>query len=261
MPILEIFLLTLSFTILLIYWVWLYAVKIENFSIIDCAWSAGFGIHALLFLNFSGGYRPRKILAFAMLGLWSFRLAYYLTRRIAKHHPIEDTRYQSLRKHYGAGYKISFLKFFMFQAVSISALTLPFIFVFNNTSENIALIEHIAILSFCIFLACESLADWQLNNFKSKPENKNLVCNVGLWKYSRHPNYFFESCIWLSFYLLALGTAQMWWAFYAPVTILLLLLKVTGVPPSEQQSLKTRGDAYREYQKKTSVFVPWFNKN
>lgn len=261
MSISAIFLITLGFTILLVYRVWLYAVKIENFSIIDCAWSSGFAIQAILFLNFTEGYRPRKLLAFTMLALWSLRLAYYLTYRIVKHHPEEDTRYQNLRTQYGADYRKRFLKFFIYQGVSISVLTLPFLFVFNNASENMALIEYIAAAAFFVFLAFESLADWQLNHFKAQAQNKGRVCNTGLWKYSRHPNYFFESCIWFSFYLFALGTPQMWWAFYAPAAVLFLLVNVTGVPPAEAQALKTRGDAYREYQKTTSAFVPWFKKS
>lgn len=256
----EIFFITLGFTFVLIYWVWVWAVKIDNYSIIDGAWSAGFLIHVLIFLTLAQGYQSRKILFFSMMGLWSFRLAYFLTKRISSHHPKEDTRYEQLRAEYGNNFKKRFLYFFMMQAVSISILTLPVIFVFNNTSESIGLIEFIGLGAFVVSLLGESLADSQMNGFKSKPENKGKVCNVGLWKYSRHPNYFFESCIWFSFFVFMLGTEGLWWAIYAPLIILTLLLKVTGVPPSEAQSLKSRGDAYREYQRTTSVFVPWFPK-
>ncbi len=195
------------------------------------------------------------------MGLWSIRLGYYLSKRIAAHHPQEDTRYANLRAQYGANYEKRFLYFFLMQAVSVSILTLPVIFVFNNPNQSLNLIEFIAIGAFLISFFGEVISDSQMNSFKNIPANKGMVCNVGLWKYSRHPNYFFESCIWFSFYLFWVGTQGIWWAVYAPLTILALLVKVTGVPPSEAQSLKSRGDAYREYQRKTSMFIPWFPKN
>jgi steroid 5-alpha reductase family enzyme len=260
MSTLEIFLITLGFTFILIYWIWIWAVKIENFSIIDAAWSGAFFIHCVIFFGLSYGYTFRKMIFLAMMGLWSIRLAYFLTKRISSHHPQEDTRYAQLRAEYGASYKKRFLYFFMMQAVSISFLTLPAIFVFNNMNESLHILEYLGLFLFAVSLAGESIADQQMNAFKSNPANKGKVCNVGLWKYSRHPNYFFESCIWFSFYVFMLATPGLWWAIYAPLTILFLLLKVTGVPPSESQSLKSRGDAYREYQQKTSVFFPWFPK-
>lgn len=261
MAILEVFLISLSFTIILIYWVWIFSVRVNNFSTIDAAWSGGFFVQALLFYTFSSAPSNRKLLFFSIVAIWSLRLCYYLTKRIKSHHPQEDTRYLQLRQDYGENFKKRFLYFFLMQAVSISFLTLPFIYTFNNSSPSLSLFEWVGFALFMVSLLGESLADSQMSNFKNNPANKGKVCNVGLWKYSRHPNYFFESCIWFSFYIFMLGTPGLWWAIYAPVTILILLLKVTGVPPSEAQSLKTRGQSYVDYQKRTSVFVPWFPKN
>lgn len=252
----EVLILTLLFTILMIYWVWIYAVRIENFSIIDVAWSAGFFVQAVLFLSLSSGYLVRKLLLFLMISAWSLRLAYFLFRRIRSHHPQEDTRYARLRKEYGAAYKSRFLRFFMMQAFSISLLTLPMVFVFNNPAPELAVVELAGLLAFMFSLAGESVADRQMSRFKADPKNKGKVCDVGLWKYSRHPNYFFESCIWFSFFIFMLGTPGLFWGIYPPLVILFLLLKVTGVPPSEAQSLESRGDLYRDYQRRTSIFVP-----
>ena len=254
MSILEIFLLTLIFTSVFVYRVWVLAIKIENFSIIDGAWSLGFFLQTLLFFSFTDGHQSRKIIFLLMVGAWSLRLSYFLISRIRRHHPVEDTRYAQLRQQYGAGYQRRFLIFFMYQAVSISILTFPFIFVFRNT-EALTNFEIAGLVAFIISLLGESLADYQLKRFKALPKNKGLVCDVGLWKYSRHPNYFFESCIWFSFFIFMLGSGLVW-AIYAPLLILFLLLKVTGVPPSEAQSLKTRGDLYRDYQGRTSTFFP-----
>jgi steroid 5-alpha reductase family enzyme len=258
MSLIETLLLTAGLTIVLFYWVWVYSVKIENFGVIDAAWAGCFTIHALVFFNFSGGFLPRKLLFLLLIAVWSLRLAIFLAKRIKSHHPQEDTRYKKLREEYGTNYKNRFLYFFMFQAVSVCILTAPMIFVFNNPNPNIGLVEWIGAVCFFVSLAGESLADNQMSRFKVQANHAGKVCNVGLWRYSRHPNYFFESCIWFSFYIFMLGTPNLWWAVYAPLIILGLLVKVTGVPPSEAQSLATRGDAYREYQKKTSVFVPWF---
>lgn len=256
----HIFLITLVITLVIMFFTWVYAVKIENFSIVDAVWSFCFVVHAAVFDLFGEGYTNRKYLMLFMLGVWSCRLGFYLAKRIASHHPQEDTRYLKLRADYGTNYKLRFLLFFTYQALSVSFLTGPFIFVFQNTNPEISILEWIGLAVWGIAVVGESIADNQMNSFRSNPDNKGKVCDMGLWKYSRHPNYFFESCIWWGYFIFMLATPGLVWAIYAPITILLLLLKVTGVPPSEAQSLRSRGDAYRKYQARTSVFVPWFPK-
>ena len=260
MTTIEIFSLTLTLTVLLMFTAWIWALKIENFGIVDAFWSFGFLIHALIFYFLTDGDITRKTLMLVMIGVWSFRLGCFLTVRIAGHHPAEDTRYTKLREEYGQYYKKRFLILFLYQALSISFLTLPFIFVFKNNSLKINPLEIIGFIVWFLALAGESVSDYQMNIFKAEPKNKGRVCNIGLWNYSRHPNYFFESCIWWGFFIFMLGTEGLMWSVYAPLTILGLLFYVTGVPPSEAQSIKSRGDLYREYQKRTSVFVPWFKK-
>lgn len=258
MPLIEILLLTAGLTIVLFYWVWVYAVKIENFSVIDAAWAGCFTVHGLIFYKLAWGHQQRKLLFLAIISLWSLRLAYFLAKRIKSHHPQEDTRYRKLRQDYGANYKKKFLYFFMFQAISVSFLTLPMAVAFANSTGNLSSVEWLGVICFLISLVGEAVADGQMTRFKRQAANAGKVCNVGLWRFSRHPNYFFETCIWFSFYVFMLGTDGLAWAIYAPLTILILLVKVTGVPPSEAQSLASRGDAYREYQKTTSKFIPWF---
>jgi steroid 5-alpha reductase family enzyme len=107
-------------------------------------------------------------------------------------------------------------------------------------------------------LAGESLADLQLSQFVARPENRGKICQVGLWRYSRHPNYFFEWTIWVSYFLFALGQPYGAWTFYCPLIMLHFLVNVTGVKLSERGSLARKGDAYREYQRTTSAFFPWF---
>lgn len=255
-----IFLITLVLTLVIMFITWVYAVKIKNFGIVDAVWSFCFLIHGLVFYFLADGFVQRKLILGTMLGLWSFRLGFYLSKRIASHHPDEDTRYIKLRQDYGDNYKKRFLLFFFYQAVSVSVLTLPFIFAFKNQTPEISILEWSGLAIWLIAVIGETAADYQMNSFRSQPKNKGQVCNVGLWNYSRHPNYFFESCIWWGYFIFMVATPGLIWSIYAPLTILFLLLKVTGVPPSEAQSLKSRGDAYRRYQERTSVFVPWFPK-
>ena len=106
--------------------------------------------------------------------------------------------------------------------------------------------------------AGEITADAQLSRFKSNPANRGKLCDVGLWRYSRHPNYFFESVIWLAYALFALSSPWGWVGLASPALILYFLLKVTGIPATEAQALRTKGEAYRRYQETTSVFIPWF---
>lgn len=256
----QILLLTLLITVFVMLITWFYAVKIENFGIVDAVWSFCFLMHASLFFVLSEGLGQRKLIFLMMIGFWSFRLGFFLTKRIASHHPDEDTRYIKLRNDYGADYKKRFLLFFFYQAISVSFLTLPFVFVFQNTSAEISILEWLGLAVWAFSLLGESIADAQMNSFRANPANKGKVCNVGLWNYSRHPNYFFESCIWWGYFIFMLATPGLIWSIYTPLVMLLLLVKVTGVPPSEAQSLKSRGDAYRKYQEKTSMFIPWFPK-
>lgn len=261
MSTLEILLLTAALTIMLMYWVWVLAVRINNFSIVDAAWAFCFFLQTVLFSFMATELGAKRVIFLILVTLWSLRLAFFLALRLRRHHPQEDTRYQQLRVKYGASYRSKFFVFYIWQALSVSILAAPFVVVFAGENTNLSMLEIIGATLFLLSFAGEFIADRQMSQFKSRPQNRGQVCNVGLWRYSRHPNYFFESCIWWSFYIFIMGSGyQYWWAAYAPLTILYLLLKVTGVPPAEAQSLQTRGEAYREYQQRTSVFVPWFNK-
>lgn len=256
----QIFLIALVLTLVILFLTWAYAVKIKNFGIVDAIWAFCFVIHAAIFDLFTEGYTNRKILFLSMLVIWSCRLGFYLAKRIASHHPKEDTRYINLRADYKENFKLRFLLFYFYQAVSVSFLTLPFIFVFQNTTPEISNLEWLGAALWGVAVFGEAIADYQMNAFRLNPANTGKVCDIGLWKYSRHPNYFFESLIWWSYFIFMLATPGLIWSIYVPLAMLFLLLKVTGVPPSETQSLKSRGEAYRRYQERTSVFIPWLPK-
>lgn len=232
--------------------------RIHNAGIVDIAWSAGFAPVALLYALLAHGHAPRRALIATMAALWSLRLGGYLYFRVMGHHPVEDRRYQQLRAEWGANANRRMFWFFQLQAALLVVLSAPFLIACLNPAPEIKLVEWLGASVWLIAVAGESLADFQLKQFKTDPANQGRVCQSGLWNYSRHPNYFFEWLVWVAFFLFALGSPWGWVTVYCPALMLFFLLKVTGIPMTEELAVKTKGEAYREYQRTTSVFVPWF---
>lgn len=237
------------------------ALKINNFSIVDIAWSYMFSIVALFYYLTLPALTNRKLILFIMVLFWSLRLGTHLLLRIIKEHPHEEGRYLTLRSKWKDRLKLNFFIFFIAQGISVSFLALPILIAMSETAHNpILIFEKSAFLLWICAIVGESISDAQLKNFKSKPENKGKVCDVGLWGYSRHPNYFFEWLIWVSFAWYAWNGPFNYLAWISPAIILYLLFKVTGIPATEKQSIKSKGQAYIDYQNKTSAFIPWFKK-
>lgn len=234
---------------------WAFCVKIRNFSPVDAFWAFAIGLTALLFL-LTETPNAKQFTAAILITAWSLRLGSHLAKRIAKHHPEEDSRYIKLREVWSGKVNPMFLLFFLVQGISVFLLALPFHLIAadpNPTFAPLAIIGAIVALS---GLIGETIADKQMSAFKASDPDPKSVCQKGLWKYSRHPNYFFESVIWIGFFLLAAPSPWGWTAIYAPAIITFLLLKVTGIPPTEASALKRKGEAYREYQQTTSPFIP-----
>jgi steroid 5-alpha reductase family enzyme len=151
----------------------------------------------------------------------------------------------------------AFFWFFQGQAVSVIFLVLPFLLIAVDSDRSWSYWESIGLIVALIGISGEGLADSQMSHFKKSNHDLKAVCQSGLWKYSRHPNYFFEAVIWLGFYLFACGSEWGWTMIHAPAVIVYLLLRVTGIPPTEAAAVLRKGDAYRNYQKTTSPFIPW----
>ena len=240
---------------------WWLSRKLDNYSFVDVAWSYGLALLAPYYFLLTYGNGTRRLLALTMALGWSLRLGTHLLVRIARHHPQEDVRYQVLRKKWaGNGLGIKFFFFFQAQALLILLLSVPVLLAMRHDAPRIAVVEWIGFAVWAAGVLGEALSDWQMKQFKASPANKGKVCDVGLWRYSRHPNYFFESVTWVGFWLFACASPWGWVTVYAPLLILYFLLRVTGIPLTEKCSLESRGDAYREYQRTTSAFFPWFPK-
>ncbi|MDI1249024.1 MAG: DUF1295 domain-containing protein [Lacunisphaera sp.] len=234
--------------------------RIDNYGIVDIAWSYAFSVLAVFYAAFASGWPMRKALIATLAGLWSLRLGTHLYRRVMGHHPVEDGRYLQLRRDWVGNFAPKMFGFFQLQAGSVVLLGLPFFIICLNPAPQLHPLEIAGALLWLLAVGGEALADAQLAAFKRQPASRGRVCDTGLWRYSRHPNYFFEWLVWVAFFVFALASPGGWIALIGPASILFLLLRVTGIPLTEEQSLRSKGDAYRRYQQTTSAFVPWFPK-
>jgi steroid 5-alpha reductase family enzyme len=234
--------------------------RVDNYGFVDVVWSYAFAVLAAFYALAAQGWPMRRALIAAMVAVWSLRLGTHLAVRVAGHHPVEDSRYVQLRRDWAGVFHAKMFGFFQLQAVSVVILGVAFLFIAQNPAPRLHALEFAGATLWLLAISGEALADAQLAAFKRAPANKGGVCNVGLWRFSRHPNYFFEWLIWVAYFVFALASPWGWLAIVGPAGILFLLLRVTGIPMAEQQSLRSRGDAYRRYQETTSAFVPWFPK-
>jgi steroid 5-alpha reductase family enzyme len=238
---------------------WLVHLPMRNAAIVDFGWAFTLPTLAILYAALGPGSTPRKWLLAAMAAVWGYRLAFYLLFTRVIGHP-EEGRYAQLRKDWKTNQPLKFFVFFQFQALLDLFLSLPFLLAACNPGPRLAALEFAGAAIWLIAFAGEATADAQLHTFKSNPANRGKTCRAGLWNYSRHPNYFFEWLIWVAYAVYALASPNGYLALACPALMLLFLFKVTGIPATEEQALRSRGEEYRRYQQTTSVFVPWFPK-
>jgi steroid 5-alpha reductase family enzyme len=240
--------------------VWLWAHKLKNAGVVDIFWSYNFAVIAVILLILAPGFETRKLLICGMVIIAGVRLGTHLAVRIVKHLSVEEGRYQQLRKEWAPNPEQKFFFFFQFQAISNVLLAIPFFVVTQNTNPQFSPLEYVGAGLWLISVLGEAIADAQLAAFKKDTKNKGKVCNTGLWGYSRHPNYFFEWLMWVAYFVFALASPYGYLAIISPAIILYLLLKVTGIPATEEQAVRSKGELYKSYQSATSVFIPWFKK-
>jgi steroid 5-alpha reductase family enzyme len=245
----------------IMFMVWLWATRIRNYSIVDVCWALNFAVIAVLIYFLADGNRTRKTICCALAILWSLRLGTYLASRVFSHLELEEGRYKQLRKEWSDRLHLKFFFFFQAQALSNVLLAVPFFIIASNSDPSVSGLEYAGASIWGISILGEGIADRQLQQFKKDPANKGKVCSAGLWNYSRHPNYFFQLMIWISVLIFALPSPYGWISVICPLSIGFLIFRVTGIPMTEEQSLRSKGALYQEYQRRTSVFIPWFKKN
>ncbi len=235
---------------------WGFARRCDNYSLVDVVWAFGIGLTAWFWL-IPSEWHAKQWVAAVMVSLWSLRLGWHLQKRIRHHHPQEDARYIKLREVWKDREVSAFFWFFQAQAGSVVLLALPFLFIARDADHPWGMWESVGLTLSLVGIAGEGWADAQMAAFKKTNGDSKAVCQSGLWYYSRHPNYFFEAVIWSGFYIFACGSEWGWATLHAPAMIVYLLLRVTGIPPTEAAAVLRKGDAYRNYQKSTSAFIPW----
>ncbi|MCO5297345.1 MAG: DUF1295 domain-containing protein [Fimbriimonadaceae bacterium] len=233
---------------------WWVQYRRHNAGIVDVAWSFGTGLCALWFAAVADGDPTRRLITAVLAGVWAFRLGGMLFVRVSGEE--EDGRYRMLREKWGPKTQPLMFGFFQIQAFWAVMFALPMLAAASNASPSPSLLDVLGIGVWLLGVTGESIADRQLQAFRSDPDNKGKVCSHGMWAWSRHPNYFFEWVHWGGYVLLAMGGPLVWLAVAGMLVMLLFLTKVTGIPLTEARSLLSRGDAYREYQRTTSPFIP-----
>ena len=236
---------------------WFVQRRTHNAGIVDAGWAASIGLLAVFFVLTSDGYLWRRILVAVLAGAWAARLSIYILTDRVLGQP-EEGRYASLRKEWGRTAERRLFLFYQGQAFFAVFFALPMLVVAHNPLARWSGWDLAGILIWILSVGNTILADRQLARFRARPENHGKTCREGWWRYSRHPNYFFEWLHWGAYIALAAWSPFWWVTWFAPAVMLLLLFRVTGIPPTEAQALASRGDDYRIYQRTTSVFVPWF---
>lgn len=231
---------------------WVVQRRLRNAGWVDAFWTFGLGM-AGIGVALAGGAGPRRFVVAALLGAWAIRLGGHIVAR--SRGAAEDSRYAHLRTEWGADFDRRMFAFLQIQAAAAAILLVP-VLVAASSPRALGWIDAVAVALALLAFAGEGLADRQLQAFRADPRNHGRVCDTGLWSLSRHPNYVFEWLHWWAYPILAIGTPWAAAALVGPAFMYWLLVHVSGIPPLEAQMLRSRGDAYRDYQRRVSAFLP-----
>ncbi|MDY0102626.1 MAG: DUF1295 domain-containing protein [Lentimicrobium sp.] len=232
--------------------VFLLALIVKDNSIVDIFWGLGFILLALVGLFLSKEIEPKKVLVNIMIVIWGLRLSIHIFhRKLGKG---EDFRYVNWRKTWKFFILRSFFQVFMLQGLFMLILSWPVLHINNSVSGNFGMIEVLGLGVFITGFLFETIGDFQLTNFKKDIANKGLIITTGLWKYTRHPNYFGEALLWWGIWLMAVPEIDGIFTIVSPLVITVLLRYVSGVPMLEKK-YEGRPD-WEAYKLETPVFVP-----
>lgn len=248
----SIYILALGAIMLVAALAWVVSVLIHDVSFVDSLWSLFFLLAALMFALDTGDLGLRAQIVMACVILWSVRLSLHITLR--NWGEPEDHRYQAIRENNEPGFVVKSLYIvFGLQGLLAWIIVIPLLPAIQSRAPVNAL-DFIALGLFAVGLFFEAVGDWQLSRFKASPRAAGQVLDSGLWRYTRHPNYFGEFCIWWAFWLFAVS-ADAWWTIYAPLLMSFLLLRVSGVAMLEK-TIGDRRPAYAHYVRNTNAFFP-----
>ena len=235
---------------------WVLSLALRNSSIVDILWGTGFVIVAwVAFALGSDGYFPRKVLLAALVTVWGLRLSLHILRR--NWGKPEDFRYRKWRHETGAAWWLkSLFQVFLLQGLLMWIIAASLLAAQQAPAPSrLTFLDYAGAAVWLVGFFFESAGDLQLRRFKADPNNRGKVMQTGVWRYTRHPNYFGDAAQWWGLYLIA-ASAGGWWTVFSPVLMTLLLVRVSGVALLEK-TLQAR-PAYSEYAQRTSAFIPWF---
>jgi steroid 5-alpha reductase family enzyme len=238
--------------------VWLIQLKTKNAGVVDSLWAFSFPLLASVYLVISDQYGPRQWTLYVIVVCWGVRLGLHLFERNSKGE--EDRRYATLRKNWGSKANVNMFLFFQLQALLAVVLSVPLVLVSMDTEFDLDVFNLTGVAIGFVAFVGEWVADHQLHAFKQVPSNKGKILSEGLWRYSRHPNYFFEWMMWLAFFVYALSSPWGWISVLGVWLMYHFLMNVTGIPATEAQMLLSKGESYRLYQQQTPAFFPGFKK-
>jgi steroid 5-alpha reductase family enzyme len=240
---------------------WYVQRRTGNSGWVDVTWSLGVGGVAAIAAAWPVGYNGphwRQLMVAFLAGSWCLRLGVHIAGRTRA--ATDDPRYRNLMVQWGSDAARRMFWFLQSQAAVGIILALSIVLAAHNPNPNLRMQDLIGLVTLLAAIVGEAIADWQLRVFKSDPANRKAVCDVGLWRWSRHPNYFFEWLSWCAYPIIAIDFAGQnlfgWLALAAPVCMYWVLVHLSGIPPLEDHMLRSRGKAFRAYQKRTRAFFP-----
>ena len=256
MSLIEVALLGLGAAAAYVTAIWLLSVALRNASIIDIFWGPGFAVLAAVYaLASDDGYLERELLVVALVAVWGLRLGAHILTRNAGHG--EDYRYQRMREHHGdAFWWRSLFTVFFLQGVLLWVISAPLLVAIHSEKPNNFLVtDFIGVALWAVGFFFEAVGDRQLVRFKGDPANKGKVMDRGLWRYTRHPNYFGDATLWWGYFIIAAGTPWGVATILAPILMTFLLTRVSGAALLERTIKKHRPE-YENYERRTSAFIP-----
>ena len=236
---------------------WLLQLFTRNAGLVDAVWASCLSASALFYAGTGHGGIVARAAVAVLGGFWGCRLCLHILARVLTEH--EDGRYRHLRERW-QGNPFKFFLLFQAQAVAVVLFSLPLHAAAQGPADVMTPAVAAGIAIWIVGLCGETLADYQLARFRRDVRNRGKTCRSGLWRYSRHPNYFFEWLHWFAYIFIAAGAYNAALAWLGPLLMLVALRWISGIPHTEAQALRSRGEDYRAYQRETSVFVPWFTR-
>jgi steroid 5-alpha reductase family enzyme len=237
--------------------VWMLSVRLRDASIADVCWGLGFVLLAWFYCLLSPALTSRSWLVAMLVTLWGTRLAVHIFRR--NHGRGEDPRYRAMRaSHQRSFWLRSVFTVFWLQGALLWFVSLPLLVAVRATHPaGLTMVDGLGVLVFAIGFAFEVVGDYQLERFKTQPGNRGKVLESGLWRYTRHPNYFGDAAVWWGLYVIAASTSGGWLTILSPSLMTLLLVRVSGVTLLEK-GLTASKPGYLAYVARTPAFFPWF---